>query len=98
MRERALEEFAVLEAVTDAPFQLGDRGDPRVHFRTLKNRLGWRFRTQVQGLKIEAPGFQESRMICALPSKFSAGTKPTPPASGGTRLSSELSRLSPIMK
>ena len=48
-------------------------------------------------LGFEAPGFHENRMICALPTRFSAGTMPTP-LDCSTRLSIELSRLSPIMK
>src|SRR3712207_400202 len=74
--------------------------ETEAHFRSLKNRLGRASMTQVQGLKIEAPWCQDSRMICALPTRFSAGTKPTPMpvVRGSTRLSEELSRLSPIMK
>ena len=54
--------------------------------------------TQVQGFSIEAPEFHDSRMICAFPTRFSAGTKPTPFSCDGRRLSSELSRLSPMKK
>ena len=46
----------------------------RPYLRLWKNRLGWAFMTQVQGLKIDAPAFQLSMMIWALPSRFSAGT------------------------
>ncbi|MNN79101.1 hypothetical protein D3C81_1957120 [compost metagenome] len=45
----------------------------------------------------DAPGDQENMIISALPTRFSAGTMPTP-ADISTRLSIELSRLSPIMK
>ena len=94
---RALQKLAIVENVADAAFQFGDRDFSSVHWRMLKNRLGRAFSTQVQGLNSDAPGFHDKRMICALPTRFSAGTKPTP-ISAGTRLSSELSRLSPMKK
>jgi hypothetical protein len=55
------------------------------------------FENQLTGFHSEAPGFHENRMISALPIRFSAGTRPTP-CDCSTRLSIELSRLSPIMK
>eukprot|EP01035_Chromulina_nebulosa_P038075 gene38075-51426_t len=96
--QRALQQVAVDEVIANATLEFLDRRGAGVHFSSLKNRLGRASSTQVQGLKIEASGFQDSRMIWALPTRFSAGTMPTPPSNGSTRLSDELSRLSPIMK
>ncbi len=72
-----VQEGVVLEDVADAPLELGHRRLSTIrngHFRTWKNRLSLASRNQVQGLKIETLSFHESRMMSALPTRFSAGT------------------------
>src|SRR5690606_922327 len=73
------------------------RASARHQSRILKNRLKRTLANQLTGLNNEAPGVHENMMISALPTRFSAGTMPTPDDIS-TRLSMELSRLSPIMK
>ncbi len=46
--------------------------------RTWKKRLGRTLANQLTGFHSEAPGSHENRMISALPTRFSSGTRPTP--------------------
>src|SRR5262245_66647197 len=48
------------------------------------------------GWRMIGKSHEPSTMV-ARPTRFSTGTKPTPPCTAGTRLSSESSRLSPSM-
>ena len=64
-----------------------------LHSMRWKNRSGRHVHTK----KSERPA-AENITRSARPIRFSAGTKPTPRASGLTRLSVELSRLSPMKK
>src|SRR6185437_4163133 len=63
----------------------------------LKKRSQWKL-SQVHGFHRLEPSFHDSSTMMARPSRFSSGTMSTPPVAIGKRLSSELSRLSPIMK
>ena len=76
-------------AATSAPAP-----SPRAsHSIALKNRSG----RQVQKASIDGPA-EEKITRSARPTRFSNGTKPTPPAARGKRESIELSRLSPMKK
>src|SRR5690606_6536173 len=103
VRQRALQQSGVGKVVsqpaTQGRHRLGAhvRASAGHQSRILKNRLKRTLANKLTGLNSEAPGVHENMMISALPTRFSAGTMPTP-ADISTRLSIELSRLSPIMK
>src|SRR6187431_3633144 len=64
--------------------------------RTIENRRLQRTAVgQRQNIQACSPSAMEKKIICARPTMFSNGTNPTCDC---TRLSVELSRLSPIMK
>src|SRR5262249_34929853 len=68
----------------------------RVAYPTNENsRLHRTDHGQRQSCQADSPSPIEKKMICAFPTRFSSGTYPT---ADSTRLSVELSRLSPIMK
>ena len=94
MGERPLEQRLVGKAVANPRFEPRAVFDLAAH-RTIENSLFQRTETgQRQNCQACSPSLTEKKMICALPTKFSNGTKPT----DEKRLSVELSRLSPIMK
>src|ERR1043166_724152 len=69
---------------------------PAGAYRTIVNRRVQRtLQGQRQNCQAYSPSPIEKKMICARPTRFSSGTYPT---ALSTRLSVELSRLSPIMK
>ncbi len=76
--ERPLQQVAVGEGVAQALLERGHRRLAPVvrlaHFNSLKNRLGRASTNQVQGLNSAALSFQDSRMMSALPTRFSNGT------------------------
>ena len=94
--ERLFEERAVGEAVAQRGLDLfqGDRAGQGYSTES-KNRSKRIVLGQRQNSHALAEPSMEKNRISALPTRFSAGTKPTPL---NTRLSSELSRLSPIAK
>src|SRR5690606_34542809 len=95
MRQRRREQLPVGKLMSDAALQRRDRrGATRLHSR-VKIRSARTVHGHCQNCQACAPSSTEKTMISARPTKFSSGTGPT---ALGTRLSVELSRLSPIMK
>jgi hypothetical protein len=80
--QRPLQEVRIGKAVAEGGLQarhgLGADVVALAHVSGWKKRPSSTFRNQVHGLNSEAPCFHENRMISALPTRFSAGTKPTP--------------------
>jgi len=96
MRERALEQRLIGKFITDPCLKFASASDrPSAHLTIVKSRLQRTDHGQLQMCQAGSPSPMEKKMICALPTRFSNGTYPT---ADSTRLSVELSRLSPIMK
>src|SRR5579884_4492175 len=96
MRERALKQRFVGKLVADPCLQFAPAGRrSTAHLTIVKSRLQRTDHGQLQMCQAGSPSPMEKKMICALPMRFSNGTYPT---AASTRLSVELSRLSPIMK
>src|SRR5215470_18067104 len=96
MRQRALEHRFVGKLVADSYLKFAPAGRRSPAHLTIVNSLLQRTdHGQLQMCQAGSPSPMEKKMICALPMRFSNGTYPT---AASTRLSVELSRLSPIMK
>ena len=92
MDQGPLQQLDLLEFIADAALKRAYFGRA-FHWIALKKRSP----RHVQKNSIELPA-DENMTRSARPTRFSNGTKPTPFAMVGTRLSDELSRLSPIKK
>src|SRR5262249_16062904 len=96
MGERALEQRLIGKFITDPCLKFAPAGcRPSAHLTIVNSRLQRTDHGQLQMCQAGSPSPMEKKMICALPTRFSNGTYPT---ADSTRLSVELSRLSPIMK
>src|SRR5208283_2142051 len=82
------EQRAISERAAQPPLQRLHRRGAGVHLSERKKRPGL-MANQVHGLNRDAPGCQDIRIICALPSRFSSGTKPTPGSSAPGRSTDE---------
>ena len=80
VRQGQVQQRRIPEVVAEATPQRLERLCPPVsrQSRRVKKRLNSTFVNQVIGFHNEAPGFNENRIISALPIRLSAGTKPTP--------------------
>src|SRR3954454_4344041 len=74
------------------------REEKKRQFTREKNRERRRPDGQVHTGSWRTIGSHEPIIASTRPTRFSTGTKPTPPAAGASRLSAESSRLSPITK
>src|SRR5690606_8864374 len=92
MGQRAQQQFGPGEHIPQ-PAHEGLDIARQLHSIALKKRSA----RQVQKKNSDRPA-DENITRSARPIRYSAGTKPSPPAAAGKRLSSELSRLSPMKK
>src|ERR1700679_896378 len=80
------------------PASYADESLRSVHFTLAKNRAGRRPDGHFQNGWLLSPRSHDPTKPATRPTRSETGNRPTPPSSSGTRLSAELSRLSPITK